>query len=133
MRTRGSGSRVQSATLRTVHGISDAWDSVDRCRQLPDRGLGSASIAPCGNGWRAGAVRILDLRASDPDSAGVQHDIHKPEDLDSEGEDHCADALRYGVMGRPQAAAAPVPKNLVDTWARAFAAQDEIGSSWKTM
>lgn len=29
------------------------------------------------------------------------HDIAKPEDLDSDGEDHAADALRYGLMSRP--------------------------------
>ena len=29
------------------------------------------------------------------------HDQHKPEDLDTEGEDHCADACRYGLMSHP--------------------------------
>jgi hypothetical protein len=28
-------------------------------------------------------------------------DSHKPEDVDSDGEDHAADALRYFVMSRP--------------------------------
>jgi hypothetical protein len=28
-------------------------------------------------------------------------DEHKPEDVDTDGEDHAADALRYFVMGRP--------------------------------
>jgi hypothetical protein len=28
-------------------------------------------------------------------------DKHKPEDVDSDGEDHAADALRYFVMSRP--------------------------------
>ena len=31
----------------------------------------------------------------------LQHDQNRPEDVDSEGEDHLADALRYGVMSRP--------------------------------
>lgn len=31
----------------------------------------------------------------------LQHDRHKPEDLDSRGEDHPADELRYGCMSRP--------------------------------
>lgn len=31
----------------------------------------------------------------------LQHDQDKPEDLDTEGDDHCADALRYGCMSRP--------------------------------
>lgn len=30
------------------------------------------------------------------------YDEHKVEDLDTDGEDHAADALRYGIMSRPQ-------------------------------
>lgn len=31
----------------------------------------------------------------------LQHDMDKPEDCDTDGEDHAPDALRYGLMGRP--------------------------------
>jgi hypothetical protein len=31
----------------------------------------------------------------------LQHDEHKPEDLDTKAEDHAADALRYGCMHNP--------------------------------
>jgi hypothetical protein len=31
----------------------------------------------------------------------LQHDIHRPEDVDSEGEDHAADEVRYACMSRP--------------------------------
>lgn len=31
----------------------------------------------------------------------LQHDETKPEDVDTEGEDHAGDALRYGLMSRP--------------------------------
>jgi hypothetical protein len=31
----------------------------------------------------------------------MQHDINKPEDCDTDGEDHAPDTLRYGVMSRP--------------------------------
>lgn len=31
----------------------------------------------------------------------LQHDKHRAEDVDSEGEDHAPDALRYGCMSRP--------------------------------
>jgi hypothetical protein len=31
----------------------------------------------------------------------LQHDINRPEDIDTEGEDHAADALRYACMSRP--------------------------------
>jgi hypothetical protein len=33
----------------------------------------------------------------------LQHDRHKPEDLDSDGEDHSGDCLRYAMMSRPYA------------------------------
>lgn len=39
----------------------------------------------------------------------LQHDDLKPEDLDTDQEDHAADELRYGCMSRPRAR--PVPKN----------------------
>ncbi len=31
-----------------------------------------------------------------------QHDLNKPEDLDTDGEDHAADELRYAIMSRPK-------------------------------
>lgn len=31
----------------------------------------------------------------------LQHDTHRPEDVDTDSEDHAADALRYGCMSRP--------------------------------
>jgi len=31
----------------------------------------------------------------------LQHDMKKPEDCDTDGEDHAPDALRYGLMSRP--------------------------------
>ena len=31
----------------------------------------------------------------------LQYDEHKPEDLDTDGEDHCADEVRYFLMSRP--------------------------------
>lgn len=31
----------------------------------------------------------------------LQHDERKPEDVDTEGDDHCGDTLRYGCMSRP--------------------------------
>ena len=40
----------------------------------------------------------------------MMYDEHKPEDIDTSGEDHIADALRYGCMARmikPRVAPAP--------------------------
>jgi hypothetical protein len=31
----------------------------------------------------------------------MQYDDHKPEDLDTDGEDHICDSLRYFCMARP--------------------------------
>lgn len=40
----------------------------------------------------------------------LQHDEKKPEDLDTEGDDHAADALRYGCMSRPYTPPLPGPR-----------------------
>jgi len=39
----------------------------------------------------------------------LQHDPDRPEDLDSDGEDHAADEWRYGCMSRPWIKSAPDP------------------------
>lgn len=38
----------------------------------------------------------------------LQHDMNKPEDCDSDGEDHAPDTCRYGVMSRPWKRPKPV-------------------------
>jgi hypothetical protein len=49
----------------------------------------------------------------------LQHDDQRPEDLDSDMEDHAADSVRYAVMSRPwtRDVEKPVVK---DSWMRAF-------------
>lgn len=42
---------------------------------------------------------------------GLIHDKKRPEDIDTEGEDHHADALRYGLMTRPLSTKALAQKN----------------------
>lgn len=39
-----------------------------------------------------GAIRTIPL---------LMYDDHKPEDIDTDGEDHCADSIRYLCMSRP--------------------------------
>lgn len=39
----------------------------------------------------------------------LQHDEHKPEDTDTDGEDHAPDTLRYGVMARYGVKDKPTP------------------------
>ena len=40
----------------------------------------------------------------------LQHDEHRPEDVDTESEDHAGDAIRYGCMSRPYVKHVPKPK-----------------------
>lgn len=61
-----------------------------------------------------------------------QHDPHKIEDLDTDGEDHAADEWRYACMSRPwMAAKASGEPKPVDPWERARKATG--GESWKTV
>lgn len=39
----------------------------------------------------------------------LQHDKVKPEDVDTESDDHCADTLRYGCVSRPYTPSLPPP------------------------
>jgi len=59
----------------------------------------------------------------------LQHDEKKPEDLDTDGEDHAADEWRYACMSRPWI---PVEnkKPVADRWDKAF--NKDEGSSWRT-
>jgi hypothetical protein len=62
----------------------------------------------------------------------LQHDTHKPEDLDSSGEDHAADGLRYGLMSRPWVAPAPAKDKPYDSWEATFKRQrDDDADNWK--
>lgn len=62
----------------------------------------------------------------------LQHDQRKPEDLDTDMEDHAADEWRYACMSRPWIKKFDQPEsNANDRWSRAF---DKGGKeSWKTV
>lgn len=61
----------------------------------------------------------------------LQHDLRKPEDLDSDSEDHAADSIRYACMSRPwQKNTEEVVNTNRDKWADAF---DDEGDSWKSL
>jgi hypothetical protein len=45
----------------------------------------------------------------------LQHDEIKPEDLDTDGEDHAADEVRYGLMARPYTRPAPAEKKPINS------------------
>ncbi|MCK4818015.1 terminase family protein [bacterium] len=61
---------------------------------------------------------------------GIQHDINKPEDLDTTSEDHAADEWRYACMSRPYTRELEsVNNDHLDAWGRPRRDDDE---SWKT-
>lgn len=58
----------------------------------------------------------------------LQHDAARAEDVDTDGEDHAADELRYACMSRPYTIGAAAPRPPPDRYAR----KKEAGS-WKTV
>jgi hypothetical protein len=60
----------------------------------------------------------------------LQHDQQRPEDLDTEAEDHAADELRYACMSRPYVVGLPPPPAVRDRfWRR----RDDGAQSWKVV
>ena len=60
----------------------------------------------------------------------LQHDAARPEDLDTDGEDHAADELRYACMSRPYIVGVPANDGPRDRWQRR---KREDVTSWKTV
>lgn len=59
----------------------------------------------------------------------LQHDLSRPEDLDTDGEDHVADEARYACMSRPMANLKAIPsRNPPDLWGRPRREE----ATWKT-
>lgn len=57
----------------------------------------------------------------------LQHDASRAEDVDTDGEDHAADELRYACMSRPYTPAANVVRPAPDRWAQSKGTE----KSWK--
>lgn len=104
---RGSAGKVMfrraDNTRVAARGAMGGWDQL-RAR-LKGEDIGDGKVRPmvyfmdcCVH-----AIRTLPM---------LQHDADNIEDVDSEGEDHAADSVRYGLMSRPYMApgrAAPAP------------------------
>lgn len=59
----------------------------------------------------------------------LQHDHARPEDVDTDAEDHVADCARYGCMSRPWLPRPEVKKAPSDKWDR----EDRRGDTWKVV
>jgi hypothetical protein len=60
----------------------------------------------------------------------LQHDKDRPEDLDTDAEDHAADEARYGCMSRPWVKPSPTARKKPDLW---DSDTEDEGGSWKTV
>jgi hypothetical protein len=60
---------------------------------------------------RAMVVTFITCRDSIRTIPMLQHDEHRPEDLDTDGEDHAADEWRYACASRPWVREAPVVRD----------------------
>jgi hypothetical protein len=69
------------------HGAMGGWDQVRARLKGVDEKPSLYVFATCTH-----LIRTLPA---------LQHDEHRPEDVDTEGEDHAPDTLRYGCMARP--------------------------------
>lgn len=90
-------------------GDNDRFNGWQRVQQL-------LQAAPDGRPWLTVDERCRYGRRTMP--AQVQ-DKHNPEDLDTNKDDHWADALRYGAMSRPAPVSrerAPEPEPPVNSW-----------------
>lgn len=86
------GTGVVGANVLAARGVPLVMASDDRIegwrrmREMLRRQMLKASLEACPHFWRTVPSLI--------------HDEHRPEDLDSDGEDHAADAVRYGLATR---------------------------------
>lgn len=62
----------------------------------------------------------------------LQHDSDKPEDLDTDMEDHAADEARYACMSRPWINSAPRARPRQDRYRQAMKRRETEAENWKT-
>ena len=87
--TKAGGLSLRRADNSRVakHGAMGGWDQVRSRLQGEDGRPMLYVFSTCTH-----LIRTLPA---------LQHDPDRPEDVDSDGEDHAPDALRYGCMARP--------------------------------
>lgn len=112
----GAVFRPADNTRVGINGAMGGWDQLRaRIRGFPEVGPMLYVFSTCKD-----TIRTLPV---------LQHDKTRPEDLDTEGEDHAADEIRYACMSRPMRAVAPRPNpNPRDLWGR----PSQPADNWKT-
>lgn len=118
--TIGSGRRIffRAADNKRVpgRGAMGGWD------QLRSRFIGDDEGRPMIACFETCVDSIRTIPA-------LQHDEAKPEDLDTDGEDHAGDDWRYAAMSRPWAKRSRVaPEKPRDRWDK----EPENETNWKT-
>ncbi len=98
-------------------GALGGWDQVRARLRGDETGPGLLIFSTCRD-----LIRTLPA---------LQHDPDRPEDVDSDGEDHAPDELRYACMSRPWVRQKPVqkPGNIVSVGAANTATFNDL---WKT-
>jgi hypothetical protein len=122
IREREAGEKIDDAVIDPAAFTADGGPSiVERMGKLLWRRADNARVARAGamGGWDQVRERLVGgedgpqlvifatcvhLIRTLP---ALQHDPHRAEDVDTEGEDHAPDALRYGCMARPFVRRAP--------------------------
>lgn len=141
----GAGIRKREAGEKIAYGVSDpaifqedggpsiasammplVWRPADNKRKPGWQQLNSRLIGVDGRpmiyffNTCVDSIRTLPLQ---------QHDKHNIEDIDTDGEDHAVDEIRYACMSRPWIAPAPVKKKAVEY----YSVSDDFGDDdWKT-
>jgi hypothetical protein len=125
--TAGSGNRIffrpADNTRVPGRGAMGGWD------QLRARLVGDAE-------GRAMMVFFSTCHDTIRTLPALQHDMARPEDVDTSGEDHAADEVRYACMSRPWAPAAKAaPAKPRDAWERFVQGDDEDDEAvdWKVV
>jgi hypothetical protein len=111
--------RVASAGSRDRRGPMSGWDQM-RARIIGQEGQPMAYwFETC-----VASIRTIPV---------LQHDPDKPEDLDTNSSDHCADDARYGMLSRPWRRFIPPPDPAKDAYRPPGDDMDGVASSVKLL
>jgi hypothetical protein len=120
MRLRGAHFRRGDNTRVGEVGALTGWD------QLRARIRGNGIVGP---GQRPMLYVFETCRDFIRTVPVLQHDPHRPEDLDTRGEDHIADETRYACLSRPMIARPPGTPRYLPGWRRDEGEDD----NWKVL